>query len=73
MRSRRTTQGVLVMQRPDPMIAAKPGAEDVQAMAARTLWLEELFFLDGRDQASHPQYGLFTGLGSQISELEFNP
>ena len=42
------------MQRPDPMIAAKPGAEDVQAMAARTLWLEELYFLDGRDQVSHP-------------------
>ena len=38
------------MQRPDPMIASKPGAEDVQAMAARTLWLEELYFLDGRDQ-----------------------
>ena len=34
------------MKRPDPMIAAKPGAQDVQAMAARTLWLEELFFLD---------------------------
>ena len=50
------------MQRPDPMIAAKPGAEDVQAMAARTLWLEELYFLDGRDQISHPQHGLFTGL-----------
>jgi hypothetical protein len=38
-----------MMQRPDPMIASKPGAEDTQAMAARTLWLEELFFLDGRD------------------------
>ena len=34
---------ILTMQRPDPMIAAKPGAEDVQAMAARTLWLEELY------------------------------
>ena len=33
------------MQRPDPMIAAKPGAEDVQAMAARTLWLEEYISL----------------------------
>ena len=44
------------MQRPDPMIAAKPGASDVQAMAARTLWLEELFFLDGRDMISHPQW-----------------
>ena len=51
-----------MMKRPDPMIASKPGAEDTQAMAARVLWLEELYFLDGRDQISHPQYGLFTGL-----------
>ena len=58
-----------MMQRPDPMIAAKPGAEDVQAMAARTLWLEELYFLDGRDQASHPQYGLFTGLALKYQSL----
>ncbi len=55
------------MQRPDPMIAAKPGAEDVQAMAARTLWLEELFFLDGRDMISHPQYGLVT-----VSALKYD-
>ena len=57
------------MKRPDPMIAAKPGAEDVQAMAARTLWLEELYFLDGRDQASHPQRGLFTGLSLKYQSL----
>ena len=42
------------MQRPDPMIASKPGAEDVQAMTARTLWMEELFFLDGRDHDQPP-------------------
>lgn len=59
-----------MMKRPDPMIAAKPGAEDVQAMAARTLWLEELYFLDGRDQISHPQRGLFTGLSSKYALLE---
>ena len=58
------------MKRPDPMIAAKPGAEDVQAMAARTLWLEELYFLDGRDQISHPQHGLFTGLSNKYALLE---
>ena len=58
------------MQRPDPMIAGKPGASDVQAMMARTLWLEELFFLDGRDQISHPQYGLFTGLAEKYALLE---
>ena len=52
------------------MIAGKPGAEDVQAMTARTLWLEELFFLDGRDQISHPMHGLFTGLAEKYSLLE---
>ena len=52
------------------MIAGKPGAEDVQAMAARTLWLEELFFLDGRDQISHPMRGLFTGLSEKYSLLD---
>ena len=57
------------MERPDPMIAAEPGAQDVQAMAARTLWLEELYFLDGRDQASHPQHGLFTGLALKYQNL----
>ena len=58
------------MQRPDPMIAAKPGAEDVQAMWARTLWMEELFFLDGRDMISHPMHGLFTGLALKYQNLE---
>ncbi len=52
------------------MIAGKPGAQDVQAMTARTLWLEELYFLDGRDQISHPQYGLFTGLSLKYQSLE---
>ena len=60
------------MQRPDPMIAAKPGAEDVQAMAARTLWLEELYFLDGRDQISHTSIWSVHWSGSEISELEVN-
>ena len=58
------------MKRPDPMIASKPGAQDVQAMAARMLWLEELYFLDGRDQASHPQHGLFTGLALKYQSLD---
>ena len=58
------------MQRPDPMIASKPGAQDVQAMMSRTLWLEELYFLDGRDQISHPQRGLFTGLAAKYQSLE---
>lgn len=58
------------MKRPDPMIAGKPGASDTQAMAARTLWLEELFFLDGRDQISHPMRGLFTGLSEKYALLD---
>jgi hypothetical protein len=57
------------MKRPDPMIASKPGAQDLPAMRARTMWLEELFFLDGRDQISHPQYGLFTGLALKYQNL----
>ena len=57
------------MQRPDPMIAASYGATDVEVMKARTLWLEELYFLDGRDQVSHPQYGLFTGLALKYQNL----
>ena len=58
------------MQRPDPMIAAKPGASDLPAMRARTMWLEELFFLDGRDQISHPQHGVFTGLALKYQNLD---
>ena len=58
------------MNRPDPMISSKPGAEDLPAMRARTMWLEELYFLDGRDQISHPQYGLFTGLALKYQNLE---
>ena len=57
------------MQRPDPMIASKPGAEDVQAMTSRVLWMNELYFLDGRDQISHPQHGLFTGLALKYQNL----
>ena len=34
-----------MMKRPDPMIAAKPGAEDVQAMSCSDVVVEELFFL----------------------------
>ena len=58
------------MQRPDPMIPCKPGAEDTEAMSNRAAWLEELFFLDGRDQLSHPQRGLFTGLANKYKNLQ---
>ena len=58
------------MQRPDPMIASKPGAADTEAMANRTAWMEELFFLDGRDMISHSQFGLFTGLAEKYKNLQ---
>ena len=35
-------------------------------MRSRALWLEELYFLDGRDLASHPMKGTFTGLAKQV-------
>ena len=58
------------MQRPDPLMTASYGATDVDVQKARTLWLEELFFLDGRDMISHPQHGLFTGLAAKYQNLE---
>ena len=57
------------MQRPDPMIPCKPGAEDVQNMSKRNIWLEELYLLAGRDQSNHPQHGLFTGLFEKYKNL----
>jgi hypothetical protein len=58
------------MQRPDPLMTASYGATDVEVMKARTLWMEELFFLDGRDMISHPQHGLFVGLAEKYRNLE---
>lgn len=57
------------MQRPDPMMTASYGASDTAAQKARVLWLEELFFLDGRDMISHPMHGLFTGLALKYQTL----
>ena len=58
------------MKRPDPMISASYGASDIVAQKSRMLWLEELYFLDGRDQISHPQHGLFTGLTLKYQILD---
>jgi len=58
------------MQRPDPMMTASYGASDTAAQKARVLWLEELFFLDGRDMISHPMHGLFTGLALKYQNLQ---
>lgn len=57
------------MQRPDPMIPCKPGAEDRVAMMNRQIWIEELYFLDGRDKPNHPMRGLFTGLAETYKNL----
>jgi hypothetical protein len=51
-------------------MTASYGATDVACQKSRTLWLEELFFLDGRDMISHPQHGLFTGLAAKYQNLE---
>ena len=58
------------MKRPDPMISASYGATDIVAQKSRMLWLEELYFLDGRDQISHPMHGLFTGLALKYQNLD---
>ena len=58
------------MQRPDPMMTASYGATDVAVQKARVLWMEELYFLDGRDMISHPQHGLFVGLAEKYRSLD---
>jgi hypothetical protein len=50
------------MERPDPMIPCKPGAEDIEAMANRVLWLDHLYLRDGRDDPGDEFHGLYTGL-----------
>ena len=41
------------MQRPDPMIPSKPGAEDQEAMRNRSAWIEALYKYEGRDDKDH--------------------
>ena len=57
------------MQRPDPLIPCKPGAEDVEAMANRQKWLNELYLYDGRDKRDHKMHGLFTGLAQKYQQF----
>lgn len=57
------------MNRPDPMIPCKPGAEDVQAMNNRVQWLNELYVYEGRDKRDHPMHGLFTGLAQKYQQF----
>tara|TARA_R100000005_G_scaffold23494_2_gene10182 strand:+ start:343 stop:522 length:180 start_codon:yes stop_codon:yes gene_type:complete len=57
------------MERPDPLIPCKPGAEDVEAMANRQKWLNELYLYDGRDKRDHKMHGLFTGLAQKYQQF----
>ena len=50
------------MVRPDPLIPNRPGAEDVEAMRNRMIWLDELYIIDGREDPDHPFHRLYTGL-----------
>jgi len=52
------------------MIAGKPGAQDREAMMNRVIWMRELFYLDGRDQADHKMRGLYTGLADTYKNLQ---
>mgnify|MGYP000920543990 CR=1 FL=1 len=58
-----------MVERPDPMIAAKPGASDVEAMINRVNWLNELYVFDRRDDPVHPMHGLFTGLAKKYQQF----
>jgi len=57
------------MQRPDPMIPCKPGAEDVEAMANRQAWLNCLYLHDERDKREHPLHGKYTGLAQKYQQF----
>jgi hypothetical protein len=50
------------MQRPDPMIPCKPGAEDIEAMNNRQAWIDHLYELDGRHDPKHAMHGYYTDL-----------
>lgn len=58
------------MQRPDPMIPSKPGAEDVEAMRNRSAWIEALYVYEGRQNKDHPMHGLYTGLAKAHPSLK---
>ena len=53
------------MERPDPMIPCKPGAEDIEAMNNRVVWMDMLYKLEKRDDPAHPQHGLYTSLNKK--------
>ena len=51
------------------MIAAKPGAEDVEAMNNRVQWLNELYMYVGRDKRDHKFHGVYTGLAAKYQQF----
>ena len=51
------------------MIAAKPGAEDIEAMRNRQAWINELYMYDGRDERDHPMHGLSPGLAQKYQQF----
>ena len=53
------------MNRPDPLIPNRPGAQDTECMANRIIWMTELYKLDGRADPDHPMHGLYTGLNQK--------
>lgn len=53
------------MNRPDPMIPSKPGAEDIEVQVNRNAWIEALYKYEGRDDKDHPMHGLYTGLAKK--------
>lgn len=57
------------IERPDPLLAGKPGAEDIEAMSNRVKWLNELYIFDGRDIPDHPMRGLYTGLAKKYQQF----
>jgi hypothetical protein len=57
------------MKRPDPLIPARPGAEDAEAMLNRVIWLDALYLHDGRQDRDHPMHGLYCGLWLQYKHL----
>lgn len=57
------------MNRPDPMIPAKQGAEDIVAMENRQKWMEALYKFDRRDDPEHEMHGLFTGLYAKYTNI----
>ena len=57
------------MERPDPMMPCKPGAQDTEAMGNRQKWIDELYLFDKRDNPDHPMHGLYTGLHQKYQQF----